>query len=40
MGVAGLPNMNINASSTSTWGSNLLRVALLLDNTRSMASSR
>jgi Flp pilus assembly protein TadG len=39
MGVAGVPNMNFGASSTSTWGSNLLRVALVLDNTGSMANN-
>jgi hypothetical protein len=38
MGVAGVPNMNFNANSTSSWGSNLLRVALVLDNTGSMAN--
>jgi len=37
MKVAGIPNMNFNASSTATWGANLLRVALVLDNTGSMA---
>jgi Flp pilus assembly protein TadG len=39
MGVAGVPNMNFSASSTSTWGSNLLRVALVLDNTGSMSNN-
>jgi Flp pilus assembly protein TadG len=34
--VAGFPNLNFNTSSTSAWGSNLLRVALVLDNTGSM----
>jgi len=38
MGVAGVPNMNFSANSTSSWGSNLLRVALVLDNTGSMAN--
>jgi Flp pilus assembly protein TadG len=38
MGLAGVPNMNFSAASTSSWGSNLLRVALVLDNTGSMAS--
>jgi Flp pilus assembly protein TadG len=37
MRVAGIPNMNFNASSTAAWGSSLLRVALVLDNTGSMA---
>jgi Flp pilus assembly protein TadG len=36
MKVAGFPNMNFNTSSTATWGANLLRVALVLDNTGSM----
>ena len=39
MGVAGVPTMNISASSTSSWGSNLLRVALVLDTTGSMANN-
>src|ERR1700761_6341375 len=39
MKVVGFPNMGFNASSTSTWGTQLLRVALVLDNTGSMASS-
>jgi Mg-chelatase subunit ChlD len=38
MKVAGIPTMNFNASSTATWGANLLRVALVLDNTGSMAN--
>jgi hypothetical protein len=38
MGVAGVPNMNFSATSTSSWGQNLLRVALVLDNTGSMAN--
>jgi Flp pilus assembly protein TadG len=37
MKIAGFPNINFNGSSTTTWGSNLLRVALVLDNTGSMA---
>jgi Flp pilus assembly protein TadG len=37
MMVAGFPNMSFNTSSTATWGSSLLRVALVLDNTGSMA---
>jgi Flp pilus assembly protein TadG len=36
MTVIGFPNMSFNARSTSTWGSSLLRVALVLDNTGSM----
>jgi Flp pilus assembly protein TadG len=39
MKVVGFPNMGFNASSTSTWGTQLLRVALVLDNTGSMASA-
>jgi Flp pilus assembly protein TadG len=37
MRVMGLPSMNINASSTVKWGNSRLRVALVLDNTGSMA---
>jgi Flp pilus assembly protein TadG len=37
MQVVGFPNMNFSTSSTAAWGSNLLRVALVLDNTGSMA---
>jgi Flp pilus assembly protein TadG len=36
MKVAGFPNIGFNTSSTSAWGANLLRVALVLDNTGSM----
>jgi Flp pilus assembly protein TadG len=36
MTVIGFPNMSFSARSTSTWGSSLLRVALVLDNTGSM----
>jgi Flp pilus assembly protein TadG len=36
MKVAGFPTMGYNATSTSTWGTSLLRVALVLDNTGSM----
>ena len=39
MKIAGFPTMNFNVSSTSAWGSNLLRVALVLDNTGSMNNS-
>jgi Flp pilus assembly protein TadG len=38
MQVVGFPNMSFSASSTATWGSSLLRVALVLDNTGSMTS--
>jgi Mg-chelatase subunit ChlD len=37
MKIAGFPTMGFNATSTSTWGTSLLRVALVLDNTGSMA---
>ncbi len=37
MKVVGFPNMGFDASSTATWGTQLLRVALVLDNTGSMA---
>ncbi|HTC96603.1 MAG TPA: pilus assembly protein [Bradyrhizobium sp.] len=37
MKVVGFPNMGFSASSTATWGTQLLRVALVLDNTGSMA---
>ena len=36
MQIVGLPNVNFNTSSTAAWGANLLRVALVLDNTGSM----
>jgi Flp pilus assembly protein TadG len=39
MKVVGFPNMGFSASSTATWGTQLLRVALVLDNTGSMAQS-
>jgi Flp pilus assembly protein TadG len=37
MRVAGFPTMGYGATSTSTWGTSLLRVALVLDTTGSMA---
>lgn len=37
--IMGYPTMAFAASSTSTWGASLLRVALVLDNTGSMAQS-
>ena len=37
--LVGFPNMGFSASSTATWGTQLLRVALVLDNTGSMAQS-
>ena len=39
LGVLGYNQLNITASSTSTWGNTRLRVALVLDNTGSMSSS-
>jgi Flp pilus assembly protein TadG len=39
LGVLGYGQIDIGASTTSTWGNNRLRVALVLDNTGSMASS-
>jgi Flp pilus assembly protein TadG len=37
LGVIGYNNIAVGGSSTAKWGSNLLRVALVLDNTGSMA---
>src|SRR5262249_48329079 len=39
MRVMGIPSLAINASSTVLWGNSRLRVALVLDNTGSMAQS-
>ena len=39
MHIVGYDNMTIGGSSTATWGSTRLRVALVLDNTGSMSSS-
>jgi Flp pilus assembly protein TadG len=39
MSLVGFPNMSINTTSTATWGSSKLRVALVLDNTYSMNDS-
>lgn len=39
MRVAGFPNINFNVNSTSTWGNTRMRVAMVLDNTGSMASN-
>ena len=39
MRVAGFPNLNFNTASTSLWGNTRMRVALVLDNTGSMASN-
>ena len=38
--VIGFPQIDVGASSTAKWGSNRLRVALVLDNTGSMAERR
>jgi len=37
LGVIGLENINVNGTATAAWGSTRLRVALVLDNTGSMA---
>ncbi|HZL40543.1 MAG TPA: pilus assembly protein [Pseudolabrys sp.] len=39
LAVLNIDHINISASTTSTWGNTRLRVALVLDNTGSMASS-
>jgi Flp pilus assembly protein TadG len=39
LGVIGYNNIVVNGSSTSAWGSSRLRVALVLDNTGSMADN-
>lgn len=39
LGVLGYGQIDIGASTTSTWGNSRLRVALVLDNTGSMASA-
>ena len=39
MKVAGFPTMSFGASSTATWGNTRMRVALVLDNTGSMADN-
>ncbi len=39
LSVLGIDTINITASTTSTWGNTRLRVALVLDNTGSMAQS-
>ena len=39
MQIVGFPTLGFSANSTSTWGANLLRVALVLDNTGSMSQS-
>ncbi|MBR0875212.1 hypothetical protein JQ633_32970 [Bradyrhizobium tropiciagri] len=39
MKIAGFPKIDFNTSSTSTWGSMKMRVALVLDNTGSMAQN-
>jgi len=37
--VAGFPNLNFGTSSTSAWGNTRMRVAMVLDNTGSMADN-
>jgi Flp pilus assembly protein TadG len=37
LGIIGYNNISVNGTSTSTWGTSRLRVALVLDNTGSMA---
>src|SRR3979409_1249733 len=39
MKVAGFPNLNVNANSTAAWGNTRMRVAMVLDNTGSMAQN-
>ena len=39
MKVAGFPNLNFSTSSTSAWGNTRMRVAMVLDNTGSMADN-
>jgi Flp pilus assembly protein TadG len=39
MKVVGFPQLNFGTSSTSTWGNSRMRVAMVLDNTGSMASN-
>src|SRR3984893_4583391 len=39
MKVAGFPNLDFNTSSTSAWGNVRMRVAMVLDNTGSMAQN-
>jgi Flp pilus assembly protein TadG len=38
MGLLGFPQMPLNATSVASWNANLLRIALVLDNTGSMAN--
>lgn len=40
MQIAGFPTLGFNVASTSTWGNNLLRIALVLDNTGSMGGTK
>src|SRR3954453_11404554 len=40
MQIAGFPTLDFSVGSTSTWGNNLLRIALVLDNTGSMAGTK
>lgn len=40
MQIAGFPTLGFKTNSTSTWGNNLLRIALVLDNTGSMGGTK
>ena len=40
MRVAGFPNLKYESGSTSAWGNTRMRVAMVLDNTGSMADER
>jgi hypothetical protein len=40
MQIAGFPTLDFSVGSTSTWGNSLLRIALVLDNTGSMAGTK
>lgn len=40
MQIAGFPTLGFNVASTSTWGNNLLRITLVLDNTGSMSGTK
>ena len=39
MKVVGFPNMGFNTTSTTAWGNVKMRVAMVLDNTGSMAQN-
>lgn len=40
MQIAGFPTLGFGVTATSTWGNSLLRIALVLDNTGSMAGTK